>query len=29
MLSAIYLNNNAVLKANKINYVIVYGLFAS
>ena len=26
MLSAIHFNNNAVFKANKINYVIVYGL---
>src|SRR3990172_11334028 len=26
MLSAIHFNDNAVFKANKINYVIVYGL---
>jgi len=28
MLSAIYFNNDMVLKANKVNYVIVYGLLS-
>ena len=28
MLSAIYFNNDTVIKANKINYVIVYGLLS-